>query len=127
MKNSRLVLTIAAVMALSILVAGCGGKEPKTLEEYVEANQGEKDSIAGIVSDDPNATVTISENTMDITYTVEDESFTKEVLDTALNSLGDQFSTIIQNLETKTGIEGINIQVTYMDAKGAEITSKQFE
>ena len=123
----RIALILLAVMAIALLATACGSKTPKTLEEYVAANQTEKDSIEGIVSDDPNATVEIKDNTMGIIYTVNDESFTADVLNTALGSLGDTFSGIIKDLETETGIEGINIKVTYVDASGAEITSKTFE
>ncbi len=125
--NKRIALTLLAVMAVSVVAAACGSKEPDTLESYVKANQSEQDAIQGIVSDDPNATVNITGNTMEITYTVEDINFTADVLNNALNSLGDTFKGVITDLETETGISGISIKVSYVDDTGKEITSKMFE
>ena len=128
MKGKRkLVLALIVATAVSVFVSACGSSEPQTLEEYVTSNQSEQDAIQGIVSDDPNATVTINGNTMEITYMVDDVNFTADILNNALNSLGDTFSGVITDLETETGIDGINIKVTYVDEKGKEITSKVFE
>ncbi len=123
----KFALALVTVAAVSIFTAACGSKEPETLEAYVKANQSEQDAIQGIVSDDPNATVTINGNTMEITYTVDDVNFTAEVLNNALGSLGDTFNGVINDLERETGISGINIKVSYVDAGGKEITSKIFE
>lgn len=128
MKGSRkFALTLLAVMAVTAFSAGCTNKAPDTLEAYVKANRSEQDAIEGIVSDDPNATVAINGNTMEITYVVEDINFTADVLDNALNSLGDTFSGVIKDLETETGIDGISIKVSYVDGSGKEITSRLFE
>ena len=124
--NKRIAYILLLVMTTTILLASCGGKTPTTLEEYVVANQSEQDAIQGIVSDDPNATVSINENTMDITYKVDDKAMTADILNTALDSLGDSFSGIIKDLEAETGIQGIKIKVTYLDASEKEITSKLF-
>ena len=128
MKGSKkIALVLIAIMALSFFLAACGNKQPETLEAYVKANQSEQDAIQGIVSDDPNATVNITGNTMEITYVVDDPSFTADVLNNALGSLGDTFSGVVTDLETETGIKDINIKVIYVDSKGKEITSKVFE
>ena len=123
----KFALALVTVAAVSVFTAACGNKEPETLEAYVKANQSEQDAIQGIVSDDPNATVSISGNTMEITYTVEDVNFTADVLNNALGSLGDTFTGVINDLERETGIDGINIKVSYVDGSGKEITSKVFE
>ena len=127
-KNRKIALILIAILCMAVFAAACGGaKAPTTLEEYLEADESEKDVIAEIAADDPNAEVSVSGNTMEIKYTVEDEVYTKEVLDTALDGLGTQFSEIIQNLQTQTGFDGININVVYVKGDGTEITSKLFE
>ena len=125
--KKRIALIAVALVILMLFVTACGKKAPEALEEYVKANQSEQDAIQGIVSDDPNATVTITGNTLEITYTVEDVNFTADILNNALGSLGDTFTGVIKDLETETGISGINIKVSYVDASGKEITSKVFE
>ena len=128
MKGSKkIALTLLAILAVAVISVSCGNKEPNTLEAYVKANRSEQDAIEGIVSDDPNATVSINGNVMEITYVVEDVNFTADVLNNALNSLGDTFSGVIKDLEAETGIEGISIKVSYVDGSGKEITSKLFE
>ena len=106
MKKSLKYLSI--LLALVLVITGCGKKAPVNLEEFVNSEENGSDVITNIVADDPNATVSIEANTMVITYMIQDEEYTEEMLVNALDSLGDTFSGIINDLETRTGIEGIN-------------------
>lgn len=126
-KVIALILILTAVGTLTLGLTGCGKKAPANLEEYVASEEGGSDLLSNIVKDDPNAVVTIEENTMVFTYTVEDPAVTEEMLTNALGSLGDTFSGIIKDLETRTGLEGITVRVSYVDGSGNEITGKIFE
>ena len=127
-KSGKIAFTVAAVMAVSMFLATCGTKEPKTLEEYIDKNQGDRDMIDAIVEGEPNASVIVKDSTMEIIYRIEEDvDYTKEDLDKGLEGLDETFSGIIKDLEEKTGINGIIISVRYEDRDGKEITSKLFE
>ena len=125
--NRKLTLTIISILLLSLFIVGCGSKKPRTLEEYISQGQGDNDMLQSIVADDENATLSVTENTLEITYTVSDVNYTADILNNALSSLGDTFSDIIIDVESKTGIDDVKIKVTYVDTNGKEITSKVFE
>ena len=127
-KSGKIAFTVAAVMDVSMFLATCGTKEPKTLEEYIDKNQGDRDMIDAIVEGEPNASVIVKDSTMEIIYRIEEDvDYTKEDLDKGLEGLDETFSGIIKDLEEKTGINGIIISVRYEDRDGKEITSKLFE
>ena len=119
MKNKgRVAITVMAIMALAIFASSCKEQEQvkETLEQYITENESEKGFIEAVVAD-----------TMEISYIVQDESFTAEDLDKVLDGMKDTFAEIIDGLEQQTGIEGIKIQVKYTKPSGETITGKLFE
>ena len=130
MKNKgRVAITVMAIMALAIFASSCKEQEQvkETLEQYITENESEKGFIEAVVADNPDASVEVKENTMEISYIVQDESFTAEDLDKVLDGMKDTFAEIIDGLEQQTGIEGIKIQVKYTKPSGETITGKLFE
>ena len=128
MNNKRkLLLLLIAVLTIALISTACTKKDPTNLEEYIKVYQSEQDAIQGIASNDPNATITVTENTMELIYTVEDASISGEDLEKALDGLDDTFKEVISNLEEETGLQGIKVQVVYKNAAGNEIASKLFQ
>jgi len=121
------VIAIILLMAIAMtLFTGCGKKEV-TLESFVKDNPTEQAALEELTKDDPNAKIEFEGNTMRITYTVEDESVTKEILDSAMNMMVDTFKGIANDISAATEIKGIQIEVVYVDVEGKEITKKVFE
>lgn len=130
MKNKgRIAITAIAIMALAVFASSCQEqkKEIETLEQYITENESEQGFIQNVVGENPDASVTVKENTLEIKYTVQDESFTAETLDAALDTMNDTFAEIIDGLESQTGLEGITIQVYYVKPSGETITGKLFK
>ena len=130
MKNKgRIAITAIAIMALAVFASSCQDQKKviETLEQYITENESEQGFIQNVVGENPDASVTVKENTLEIKYTVQDEGFTAETLDAALAEMTDTFSEIIDGLEKQTGLEGINIQVYYVKPNGETITGKLFK
>ena len=126
MKKKNVIAIILLVVIAMTLVTGCGKKEV-TLESFVKDNPTEEAALAELTKDDPNAKIEFEGNIMRITYIVEDESITKEILDSAMEMMVDTFKGMARDLSTATEIKGIQIEIVYVDVDGKEITKKLFE
>lgn len=129
-KPSRLWIALLSVLAVCALAfAGCA-KAPATLEEFINSNDDIKAQYEDLNSE--NLNVSIEGNTLTYTYFYED-TYSNEMLDlvkteadSILEKQASTFETVSDTLERQSGIEGITVQVVYINGDGTEIIRKEF-
>ncbi len=130
MKNRKLVtgLLIVMILAMTALFTGCG--EPATLEEWI-ANDSEASATLEEMSSN-ELEVTVEGNTLIYTYTygqVIDASLTDAVsqqLDSSISQSASTFTDVADMLEEESGIDGVSVQVVYLNGDGTELLNKTF-
>ena len=130
MKNRKLItgLLIVMLLAMTALFTGCG--EPATLEEWI-ANDSEASATLEEMSTD-ELEVTVEGNTLVYTYTYDqviDSSLTDAVsqqLDQSITSSASTFTDVADVLEEESGIDGVTVQVVYLNGDGTELLNKTF-
>lgn len=117
------------LLIVAAVISGCS--KESTLESYVKNHPSEEEGLAQLTDDDPNARIEFDGNIMRIVYTLPEiegnREDVKDILDEAMETMGDVFREIIQELEEKTGIVGIKIEIIYEDSAGEEVTMGLFE
>lgn len=134
-----LAMFLIIVLGVMTMLTGCGKEQVEeldpveiTLESYVKEHPSEQEALNQLTADDPNAKIEFEKNTMRIIYTVSDEAMAevgddlKDILDDAFSTMDDTFSSIAKDLESNTGVDGIGIEVVYVDTKGEEISKALF-
>lgn len=131
MKNKTLVISLILVLmlAMSMLLAGCGGG-PANLEEYINSNEElaqeiESYSTAGMDID-------VSENTLTYTYKysqVFDEAtaaLMTSSLEDAMSSMDSTFESVRDTLVEETGISEIVVKIVYTDGNDTVLYEKAY-
>ncbi len=102
-----------------------------TFEEYVNADANLQKQL-GEIAESNGLEITIKENVMTYIYQFE-ETYDEEqmaammpAIESALAGYQETFSGMAKDLEKATGVSGIKIVVTYIDASGAEIYGTEF-
>ena len=130
MKNRKLItgLLIVMLLAMTAMFTGCG--EPATLEEWVANNSEATATLEELSTDELE--VTVEGNTLVYTYTYDqviDSSLVDAVsqqLDQTLSQSASTFTGVADTLEEESGIEGISVQVIYLNGDGTELLNKTF-
>lgn len=137
-KSSKVLLTsIMLILTLSMmaLLTGCGGTP--TLEEYVNDNPKEQETLdasaKAMSQNGMDAKVEVKDNTM--TYTCKlDETIEESQLDTAkktfeqyMEVMKPTLQSTVKQLEKDTEIEGIAITFIIIDAAGTEVYNSEFK
>lgn len=131
MKDRKLkvfVLVLVMTILASALLMGCKKAEP-TLESYVKDNPSEQSAIEDLLASEDNAEIEFIGNKMRIVYTVTEEelkSFEGDVatvMEEAFGVMEETFEGVIDELERITEIQGIQIEIAYLDSEGTEIAS----
>lgn len=131
MKKKTLITSIILVLmlALSMLLAGCGGG-PANLEEYINSNEElaqeiESYSTAGMSID-------VSENTLTYTYKytqVFDEAtaaLMTSSLEDAMSSMDSTFESVRDTLVEETGFSEIVVKIVYTDGNDTVLYEKAY-
>ena len=131
MKKKTLITSIILVLmlAMSMLLAGCGGG-PANLEEYINSNEElaqeiESYSTAGMSID-------VSENTLTYTYKytqVFDEataSLMTSSLEDAMSSMDSTFESVRDTLIDETGFSEIVVNIVYTDGNDTVLYEKAY-
>ena len=126
----RVISTLLILVILVTMLTGCKKKEV-TLESYVNDNPSEQAALQELMGEDQNAKIEFEGNTMRIIYTVNQEAVTgiedvKALLEEAFSYMEDVFNGIVEDLEEATGIEGISIEIIYLDEAGNEIAKNTY-
>ena len=130
MKNKKLIsgLLIVMLLAMTALFAGCGG--PSTLEEWISSDSEAQATLEEMSTDELD--VTVEGNTLVYTYTyaqVIDASLVDAVsqqLDETITNSSSTFTNVADTLEEESGIDGITVQVIYLNGDGTELLNKTF-
>lgn len=130
MKNRKLVsaLLIVMLLAMTTLFAGCGGAS--TLEDWIAGDSEAQATLEQMSTDELD--VTVEGNTLVYTYTyaqVIDASLVDAVsqqLDQTITNASSTFTNVADTLEEESGIDGITVQVIYLNGDGTELLNKTF-
>lgn len=132
MKNNRMKPIISAclimLMTFTLLLTGCG--EPSNLEEHIKSNEALAKELE--LYSFPGMTTEVSGNTLTFTYEY-DEAFddktaklmSKELKD-AMETNSDNFKAIKKRFAEETGIDGIEVVITYIDSDGNELCTGEY-
>ena len=102
-----------------------------TFEEYVNSDANLQKQLEE-VGESNGLEITIKENVMTYTYQFEDTYDEEQIaammpaMESALAGYEDTFTGMAKDLEKATGLSGIKIVVTYIDAAGTEIYGAEF-
>lgn len=131
MKKKTLILSLvlALLMAMSMMLASCGGG-PANLEEYVSDNEEIAEQIEAYETS--GMTVDVTENTLTYTYKYDqtfDES-TAELMSTelekAMDSMGSTFESVRDTLIEETGFSDITVKIVYTDGNDAVLYEAEY-
>lgn len=130
MKNRKLIsgLLIVMLLAMTLVFAGCGG--PSTLEEWIGSNSEAQATLDEMSTEELD--VTVEGNNLVYTYTyaqVIDSSLVDAVsqqLDETITNSSSTFTNVADTLEEESGIDGITVQVIYLNGDGTELLNKTF-
>ena len=122
-------LILALLLAMSMLLAGCGGG-PANLEEYINSDEElakeiESYSTAGLSID-------ITETTMTYTYKYDqvfDEtmaSLLSTELENAMASQAGTFESVRDTLIEETGFSDIVVKIVYTDGNGTVLYETEY-
>lgn len=129
---------LVAMMMVLVMVfsfASCG--DPKTLEDVVKDDptyQEQLDSqMAALENDQMSIDVAIEENTVLYTFKFT-EAFEEADIETmkaafeeSMETMGPQFQTLAGTLEEETKVDGVSIQVVYLDGADTELYKGEFK
>lgn len=112
-------------------------QEPADLEEYIELNPEEKESL-NVVKDSfaqegVRTDISFADNTMFFDFVMEDveDEETKDILkpdlEQFLDDQADAYTGIVKQIEEDTGFNDVLMIVIFMDANGAEIVSGHYD
>lgn len=128
MNKRKVVIGLLIVMIMSLGLAGCGG--PNTLEEWIHSDSSGQEMLDNISTEELE--VTVEDNTIVYTYTYAtpiDSSYidllAKQLEDLIANSAS-TFTDLADILEEESGIDGISVDVVYLNSDGSLIYSTTF-
>lgn len=133
-KNYKLLaLALIAVLSISMVFTSCGG--PSTFEEYVKDNDELKSQLDSLSTSNSQGSMTVEFKGNDINYVYKftepmDEALVdtvKETLEEQMDSYGATFEQIAQTCEEESEIDGIKVNVKYLDGDDTELYSGTFE
>lgn len=136
-KIFAVLLSLVMVMSATVALTSCGSDEPNTLEKYIadhpEEQKAMDDAVASYAQDGMAVDVQFKGNTIiysfkyDETYDEDTVEQMKSYFDGAMESVGSVFENIAKTCEEQTEIEGITVQVLYLNGDDSEIYNKTFE
>lgn len=128
------VLAVAMVFTVILAFTSCNSKsEPKTIESYIntEEVQSQMTSLKqAATSMGATMDITGEGNKLIYTYTFNEDTNTEgysEALKASLDAQASTFENLASSLKTATGVENPVIVVKYLDSKGEELASGEFE
>lgn len=137
-RTSKVLLTsLMLILTLSVmaLLTGCGG--PSNLEEYINDNPKEQeslDSFANTLSQSGMDVKTeVKENTITISckvpQTIEESQLdaTKSAMEQYMETMKPTMQTTVKQLEENTEIKGIVMKFIITDAAGTELCNSEFK
>lgn len=124
-------------MGVTAVLTGCGSDEPNTLEKYMADHPDEQkamdDAVASYKQDGMAVDLQIKENTIIYSFKY-DETFDEDAVeqmksyfDGAMESMGSVFENIAKSCQEQTEIDGITVQVLYLNGDDSEIYNETFE
>lgn len=131
MKKKTLILSLvlALLMAMSMMLAGCGSG-PANLEEYINSDEELASEIESYSTS--GMTIDVTENTLTYTYKYDqtfDES-TAELMSTelekAMDSMGSTFEGVRDTLIEETGFSDISVKIVYTDGNDAVLYEAEY-
>ena len=129
----RLSLIVLSMLMASLLLVGCGSGASGSLEEYVSNNAEFKADLEDAVST-PGIDMEIKDNTVICTYTMDvsldDETvktYQKSLEESVSDSLSKQMAEYAKQIEKKSGIKGITVEVKYVDKKDNVLFDKSYD
>lgn len=129
---------LAAILMILTMVfsfASCGGT--KTLEDVVKDDptyQEQLDSqMSALENDQMGIDIAIKENTVVYTFKFK-QTFEESQLNTmkdafaeSMKTMGPQFETLAGTLEEESEVDGVTIQVVYLDGADTELYKGEFK
>lgn len=131
MKKKTLILSLvlALLMAMSMMLAGCGGG-PANLEEYINSNEELASEIESYSTS--GMTIDVTENTLTYTYKY-DQTFDESTaalmsteLEKAMSSMGSTFEDVRDTLIEETGFSDITVKIIYTDGNDAVLYEAEY-
>ncbi len=131
MKKKTLIasLVLVLMLAMSMLLAGCGGG-PANLEEYINSNEELAQEIESYATSGMD--IDVSENTLTFTYKytqVFDEAtaalMTSSLAD-AMSSMDSTFESVRDTLIEETGFSDIVVKIVYTDGNDTVLYETEY-
>lgn len=131
MKKKTLILSLvlALLMAMSMMLAGCGGG-PANLEEYINSDEELASEIESYSTS--GMTIDVTENTLTYTYKY-DQTFDESTaalmsteLEKAMSSMGSTFEDVRDTLIEETGFSDITVKIIYTDGNDAVLYEAEY-
>lgn len=131
-KSTKTILTsilLAMLLAMSMLLAGCGGG-PANLEEYINSNDELAQEIESYSTS--GMTIDVTENTLTYTYKY-DQTFDESTaalmsteLEKAMSSMGSTFESVRDTLIEETGFSDIVVKIVYTDGNDTVLYESEY-
>ena len=123
---------ILSLLAVVLILAGCGGTSSVSLEEYLSENEDVMTELKASLPE--NVDCTVSENTViytcDMGVRLDDATagtYSKSLEENLGAELDKDMPGNVKELERNSGINGLTIRVIYADSKGKEIYTVEYD
>ncbi len=129
-KSRKLIAVLLMLCACMIAFSACGS--PKTLEEYFDKNQSEKEELEKYAKQN-NMDITVKENTVTFLYKLNSDvsdqyaDIYKKSFESSFANYSDQFVEQVKKIEDETKISGVKFVINVVDKSGKDIYSTTFE
>ncbi len=135
-KFFAVLLSLVMVMSVTVALTSCSS-DPATLEDYVADHPEEQEAIDNVAStfsqDGMSVEVQIKGNAIIYSFKCADtyDEDTIEVIKASFEQSKDKFNTVYGNIakacEEETEIDGITVQIIFINGDGSEFYNETFE
>lgn len=131
-KTSKIIISsliMSMLLAMSLLLAGCGGG-PANLQEYINSDEELAQEIESYSTS--GMTIDVTENTLTYTYKY-DQTFDESTaalmtteLEKAMSSMDSTFENVRDTLVEETGFEDIVVKIVYTDGNDTVLYEAEY-
>lgn len=131
-KTSKIIISsliMSMLLAMSLLLAGCGGG-PANLQEYINSDEELAQEIESYSTS--GMTIDVTENTLTYTYKY-DQTFDESTaalmtteLEKAMSSMSSTFENVRDTLVEETGFEDIVVKIVYTDGNDTVLYEAEY-
>lgn len=128
-RKIKAIAIIGVMIMLVAALAGCG--KPTTLQGYLESDESAMQEIDDLAKN-MNMEINVTDNQLTFNYALPEEvdedsmDYYSEAFTQMEESLQSQMVEVVKQLEKETGIDGITVEVNYVDKAGNSVYKATF-